>query len=363
MREAAKKESHKLIRRSSGAIAALLLSLVLALSLSGCAGQGAGFSTSSLGQGGQLAGGSGSNYTDRAAEAADAAASGLSAVEPSPDTDATQAPGIEDPPDIPVPSSGSPAFTPAPMAPAPADGSYSSEAILSFSTYDGGESIYKITIADPTIVACSGGQGYNGPGKSFAAGVGYRDYYVFTGLKPGVTTITASANSLISGNYDIVYIAAVDEDLNILLRRAQTISAFDMTRTDASSSRRYQITIVGEDYYLSLDEGMYKKIGRDTIDALYRTCEENGVFLWDGFHGELPVSSSDASTIADTAFALSLTLTDGSTLHAEGTGSFPANYTEAANAMEDVLKNADYQRMISVSGLLDWFSSDPKSDW
>ena len=363
MREAAKKESHKLIRRSSGAIAALLLSLVLALSLSGCAGQGAGFSTSSLGQGGQLAGGSGSNYTDRAAEAADAAASGLSAVEPSPDTDATQAPGIEDPPDIPVASSGSPAFTPAPMAPAPADGSYSSEAILSFSTYDGGESIYKITIADPTIVACSGGQGYNGPGKSFAAGVGYRDYYVFTGLKPGVTTITASANSLISGNYDIVYIAAVDEDLNILLRRAQTISAFDMTRTDASGSRRYQITIVGEDYYLSLDEGMYKKIGRDTIDALYRTCEENGVFLWDGFHGEIPASSPEANTSADTAFALSVTLTDGSTLHAEGTGSFPANYAEVANAMEDVLKSANYQRMISVSGLLDWFSSDPKSDW
>ena len=357
MREAAKKESHKLIRRSSGAIAALLLSLVLVLSLTGCAGQAAGFSTSALSQGGKLAGGSGSNFADRAAEAADAAASGLPAVEPSPDTDATHNP------DIPVPSSELPAFTPAPMASFPADGSYSSEAILSFSAYDGGESIYKITIADPTIVACSGGQGYDGPGKSFAAGVGYRDYYVFTGLKPGVTTITASANSLISGNYDIVYIAAVDEDLNILLRRAQTISAFDMTRTDASGSRRYQITIVGEDYYLSLDEGMYKKIGRDTIDALYRACEENGVFLWDGFHGELPVSSSDASTIADTAFALSLTLTDGSTLHAEGTGSFPANYTEAANAMEDVLKNADYQRMISVSGLLDWFSSDPKSDW
>ena len=357
MKEAAKKESHKLIRRSSGAIAALLLSLVLVISLTGCAGQGAGFSTSALSQGGKLAGGSGSNFADRAAEAADAAASGLPAVEPSPDTDATHNP------DIPVPSSGSPAFTPAPMAPAPADGSYSSEAILSFSTYDGGESIYKITIADPTIVACSGGQGYDGPGKSFAAGVGYRDYYVFTGLKSGVTTITASANSLISGNYDIVYIAAVDEDLNILLRRAQTISAFDMTRTDASGSRRYQITIVGEDYYLSLDEGMYKKIGRDTIDALYRACEENGVFLWDGFHGELPVSSPGASTIADTAFALSVTLTDGSTLHAEGTGSFPANYTEAANAMEAVLKNADYQRMISVSGLLDWFSSDPKSDW
>lgn len=357
MKEAAKKESHKLIQRSSGAIAALLLSLVLVLSLPGCAGQGAGFSTSALSQGGQLAGGSGSNFADRAAEAADTAASGLPAVEPSPDTDATQAPGISSS------SSKLSAFTPAPMASFPADGSYSSEAILSFSTYEGGESIYKITIADPTIVACSGGQGYDGPGKSFAAGVGYRDYYVFTGLKPGVTTITASANSLISGNYDIVYIAAVDEDLNILLRRAQTISAFDMTRTDASGSRRYQITIVGEDYYLSLDEGMYKKIGRDTIDALYRACEENGVFLWDGFHGELPVSSSDASTIADTAFALSLTLTDGSTLHAEGTGSFPANYTEAANAMEDVLKNADYQRMISVSGLLDWFSSDPKSDW
>ena len=36
---------------------------------------------------------------------------------------------------------------------------------------------------------------------------------------------------------------------------------------------------------------------------------------------------------------------------------------EAVDAIEDVLNHADYQRMISISGLLDWLTSDPQSTW
>ena len=248
-----------------------------------------------------------------------------------------------------------------------------SEAILSYSTFDGGESIYKITIEDPSIVTCDGGQGYNGPGQSLVTGVGYRDYYIFVGLKPGTTTVTATANSLISGNYDIHYIVTVDENLKVTLRRTQSISGFDLLRSNEKGSCRYQIITLNTDYYLSLNEGMYKKIGRDTVDALYQACEENGVFLWNGFSGEdedaaadssaNTAGSEDAGAASDTAFGLSITLTDGTVIRAEGNGSFPANYSTAAGAMEAVLKNADYQRMLSITGLLDWFTSDPKSDW
>lgn len=377
MTDSQRKKMYRFPGRRFAILAAAALCLLLSILLTGCAGQEAGFSISALSPAGQTAGGSGridpsdgiipsSSPITESSE--DASKSSESEVE-TPGAVPSGRPGSS-----PESSGASPdtesAFFPPNTSP---DGFYTSEAILSFSTYDGGESIYKITIADPEIVACSGGQGYTGPGQSLVSGVGYRDYYVFTGLKPGTTTVTASANSLISGNYEIRYIAAVDENLKISLRRAQSISAFDLLRIQGTNPRRYQITIVGEDYYLSLDEGMYKKISRDTVDALYQVCEEFGVFLWNGFcessndtadtAGRIIPDDKKPDASGDIAFTLSITLTDGYTIQAEGKEVFPSNYSEAVDVIEDVLKHADYQRMISISGLLDWLTSDPQSTW
>ena len=208
------------------------------------------------------------------------------------------------------------------------------ESVLTFSSFDGGGPEYRITIEDREIVTYSVRSQYDYPEDPQPPGSGYTKTYTFTGLKPGPTTVTVSARSPIAENYDAVYQVTVDKDLNITLNRTVAFSKYELTRISEDGLRRYQIVMLNHEYFMSVDEGEFRRIKTETADALYRVYEEYDLYLWDGFDEALPEVDDGEG------FSLNIVLSDGTHIHAKGDNAFPESYYDAADEMEEILMEA-----------------------
>ena len=88
---------------------------------------------------------------------------------------------------------------------------------LMLDSFDGGGPEYTLEAEDPDIIAFERSVEYPDPDHAEKDGSPYNVIYTFEGLKPGKTRLFVSARSPIGDNYDAVYPAEVDDELNVRL--------------------------------------------------------------------------------------------------------------------------------------------------
>ena len=118
-----------------------------------------------------------------------------------------------------------PPETPAP-AQAPPEEAAQRSATLVFESFDGGGPEYRVEIDDPALLSCCSEAHYPKPDHDRMTGAGYTVTYTFTGLAPGTTLLTVRARSPIAENFDAIYRADVDDDLNVTLTEVETVDVF-----------------------------------------------------------------------------------------------------------------------------------------
>ncbi len=90
-------------------------------------------------------------------------------------------------------------------------------ATLSFESFDGGGPEFDIEIEDPSVLEYRSERRYADRNHEMMTGSAYQVIFGFTGRKEGSTKFTISARSPIADNFDAVYLAEVDDALNVSL--------------------------------------------------------------------------------------------------------------------------------------------------
>ncbi len=208
-------------------------------------------------------------------------------------------------------------------------------AVLVFSSFDGGGFEYSIDIDNPEIVTYTGRKDYGSNRQEFETGSPYQVYYTFSGLKPGSTKVTIFASSPIIENYEMVYQADVDENLKVTLTTALSISRFELYLHGDMAPRYYSMYILQNEPYLSVgDNESYRKIDQKTVDELAKVFETYDVASWNGF------SKYNKYVLDGEGFRLEIYLSDGSYIYATGDNSFPEHYHEVIGQWEEILNEA-----------------------
>lgn len=92
---------------------------------------------------------------------------------------------------------------------------------LTLESFDGGGPFYRVEIEDYDTLTFFADCQYRDENHEEIDGAAYEIYYDFAGKKPGTTRVIIHSESPIAGNEDIVYMAAVDENLNVIMERAE----------------------------------------------------------------------------------------------------------------------------------------------
>ena len=211
----------------------------------------------------------------------------------------------------------------------------STEATLTFSSFEGGGPEISVEIDDPSIVTFRVSRSYDSPeGEPIPPGCGYRETYVFTGLNPGVTGMTVSSGSAIVARRDTRYTVAVDEALNVTLRCERALSRFWFTHGGYLPSRNYEVFMLEDEYYLCGNGGPSRKLDSSIVDELMRIVEDYDLFSWDGFAESAPFVLDGEGFCLDVAFS------DGAAIHATGDNAFPEHYYDVCDEIESLLDPA-----------------------
>ena len=129
------------------------------------------------------------------------------------------------------------------------------EAVLTFSSFEGGGAEYRIEIEDPSVVSCEYARQYDSDEEPLPPGSGYTETYAFRGLKPGTTTVTVYSSSPIMAGSRAVYLMTVDEALDVTV---QILAAEDNSSAEAFVERLNPGAIEVE----MRDYGGFEKVGR-----------------------------------------------------------------------------------------------------
>ena len=90
-------------------------------------------------------------------------------------------------------------------------------AVLTFESFDGGGPEYEITVGTPDLLEVEKEVRYLSENHEEEDGSAYEVIFTFTGLKPGMTTVTVRGGSSIVPDSTSVYQVDVDYNLNVLL--------------------------------------------------------------------------------------------------------------------------------------------------
>ena len=223
---------------------------------------------------------------------------------------------------------------------------------MTFSSFDGGGPEYWLEIEDPEIATFACRKEYDTPDEAELPGAAYRIIYTFTGLKPGETRLTVSQSSPLLEGFDATYILAVDEALNVSLSldEPRIITSFALSRFGELAYDGYQIVLLSDEYQVSVNDGMFKKLDPEVVDALYRVIETWDLFRWDGF------SETRSDVLDGEGFRLEVLFSDGTSIHAWGDNAFPEDYFEAVGEMQQILEGIDAAPALTLDGLLDFLA-------
>ncbi len=208
-------------------------------------------------------------------------------------------------------------------------------AVLVFSSFDGGGFEYNITVDNPEIVTYTRQRDYGSDRHLFETGSPYQEYFIFSGLKTGSTKVTIFASSPIIDSYEMVYQADVNENLEVTLTAARSISRFELYLHGEMAPRYYSVYMLQNEPYLSVrDNENYRRIDQKTVDDLTGVFEAYDVASWNGFSGY------NGYVLDGEGFRLEIYLNDGSYISATGDNSFPEHYHEVISQWEEILNDA-----------------------
>ena len=94
---------------------------------------------------------------------------------------------------------------------------YGTEAVLTFGSFDGGGPAYAPEIEDRGILTFRTDVQYRDENHAELDGAAYDVVFYFAGLAPGTTKVTVHAKSPVAGDEEYVYLATVDDNLNVLI--------------------------------------------------------------------------------------------------------------------------------------------------
>ena len=207
--------------------------------------------------------------------------------------------------------------------------------VLSFSSFDGGGYEYTAVIEDPAVLSFTASREYGSSRKAYETGSAYQMVFEFTGLQAGETRIFISAESPILEYFEMTYIAKVNEALEVSLSAEQSLAGLRLYRDGRRiPSVSYEITRIGQDYYLSADYEEPSIMDPEAAKALYEIFETYNLTVWNGF------SEIGPTVVESEQFDLEIRLSDGSLLRAVGDNAFPPDYREAMDAITAILKDA-----------------------
>ena len=207
-------------------------------------------------------------------------------------------------------------------------------ATLRFSSFDGGGYTYTAVAEDPAIVAISVEYDYGDIGDEPIDGAAYDAVITISGLAPGTTTVAVYGRSPILENDDALYTASVDESLNVTLTPVRAISTLYLYRSGEMRYPIYRVAREADGYRLSVDDGPWRDISQEAVDALLTAIDTWNVEAWDGFEGSNP------HVLDGEGFLLEIRLTDGTGIVASGDNAFPENYASAMGEMWEILESA-----------------------
>ena len=96
------------------------------------------------------------------------------------------------------------------------------ETVLRFGSFDGGGPEYFVKIEDESLLRYDSYSDYGSEDPGEVDGASYDEVITFTGVAPGETKVTISARSPIADNFDSIYTAVIDENLNVNLTLIET---------------------------------------------------------------------------------------------------------------------------------------------
>ncbi|MBR0538431.1 MAG: hypothetical protein IJK40_09780, partial [Clostridia bacterium] len=83
--------------------------------------------------------------------------------------------------------------------------------------FDGGGPAFTVKIDDPSLVSYTVERTYDDENHEELDGAGYTETFVFRGLAPGETKVTISGRSPVGENFDDLYYARINKDLQVSL--------------------------------------------------------------------------------------------------------------------------------------------------
>ena len=98
------------------------------------------------------------------------------------------------------------------------------------------------------------------------------------------------------------------------------VQGYDYREEDGKHTAYFWLTDEEEPYAVPVDEAW--------VDQLQNIVYANNVIQWDGF------SESDTTLLDGTHFSITLEFSDGTTVNANGYGSFPAYYGNVSKALD-----------------------------
>ena len=98
--------------------------------------------------------------------------------------------------------------------------------------------------------------------------------------------------------------------------------------------RTYEVFMLGDEYYLCLNEEPSRRIGPETVEALALIITKYDIAGWNGFHENNPY------VLDGEDFSLEYTLADGTVVSAHGSNEFPDHYHAATGEIIELLEAA-----------------------
>ena len=173
---------------------------------------------------------------------------------------------------------------------------------IAHDSFEGGGPEYTVKIDDPAIVSCTDEIKRNSNSEDGAEidGAGYDVIFEFAGLKQGETKVTISARSPIADNFDAVYIANVDENLNVKMELLEEADAEETEYDPMEPTAVLVMKVNGKQFYPmpannSSAEAFLEKLNSESIKLElhdYGNFEKVGPLPWD-----LPRNDEQITTV------------------------------------------------------------------
>lgn len=173
---------------------------------------------------------------------------------------------------------------------------------LAYDSFEGGGPEYTVKIYDPSILSYSESIRRSSSDEDGVDidGAGYDVIFEFIGLKQGETEVTISARSPIADNFDVVYKAKVDQNLNVTMDLLNSSDAEEAERDPMKPTAVLVMEVNGKQFYPapannSSTKAFLEKLNSEPIKLElhdYGGFEKVGPLPW-----ELPKNDEQITTV------------------------------------------------------------------